>query len=143
MQKTKPTRKNDIKRTWHLYDVSGKILGRVASEITTTLRGKSKPYFVSHLDCGDYVVVINASDIKVTGNKEKDKIYTRYSGYPGGLKKETLKEAMQKHPERVMRTAVSGMLPDNKLKDKLLKRLYVYPSSDHPYKDKFKTYAKN
>lgn len=136
MQKTKQTRKNDIKRTWHLYDVSGKILGRVASEITTTLRGKSKPYFVSHLDCGDYVVVINASDIKVTGNKQIKKVYTRYSGYPGGLRKETLKDVMKDNPEKVIRNAVVGMLPDNKLKDKLLRRLYVFAGGEHPFKDK-------
>lgn len=136
MQKTKQTRKNNIERHWHLYDVSGKILGRVCSEIATTLRGKSKPYFVPHLDCGDYVVVINARDIKVTGNKEEKKIYTRYSGYPGGLRKDTLKDVMKDNPEKVIRNAVVGMLPDNKLKDKLLRRLYVFAGGEHPFKDK-------
>jgi len=137
MQKTKPTRKNDIKRFWHLYDVTGKILGRAASEIATTLRGKGKPYFVPHLDCGDYIVVINSKDFKVTGEKKEKKIYTRYSGYPAGLKKTQLKDVLKDHPERVIYHAVAGMLPDNKLKDRLLTRLHIFPGSEHPYKDKF------
>lgn len=139
MQKTKPTKKSDIKRGWHLYDVSGKILGRVASEIATVLRGKGKPYFVPNLDLGDFVVVINAQKIKVTGDKKEKKFYTRYSGYPGGLKTERFQEVLEKHPDRIIYRAVSGMLPDNKLKDRLLKRLYIYPGSEYPYKDKFKT----
>lgn len=138
MQKTKQTKQSNIKRSWHLYDVSGKILGRVASEIATTLRGKGKSYFVPHLDCGDYVVVTNASLVKVTGGKEKKKTYTRFSGYPGGLRKELYKDVFANHPEKVIQRAVIGMLPDNKLKDKLIKRLYVYSKSEHPYKDKFK-----
>ncbi len=130
MQKTKPTRQSEIKRQWHLYDIKGKILGRAASEIATVLRGKHKTNFVPHLDCGDYVVVINA------GNKKEQKIYTRYSGYPGGLRRETLKEVLAKDPTRVIKQAVAGMLPDNKLKDRLLKRLYVFIDENHPYKDK-------
>ncbi len=143
MQKTKPTKQNNIQRSWHLFNISGKILGRVASGIAIALRGKAKPYYVHNLDCGDYVVVINAKDIKVTGGKEEKKIYTRFSGYPGGLRKEQYKEVIANHPERVIRTAVSGMLPGNKLKSRLLKRLYIYKDSEHPYKDKFKTYAEN
>ncbi|TSC54370.1 MAG: large subunit ribosomal protein L13 [Microgenomates group bacterium LiPW_16] len=86
----KPTRQSEIKRDWHLVDAKGQILGRLATVIAGLLMGKTKPYFVRHLDCGDFVVVINAKDVKVTGKKEKQKIYTRYSGYPGGLKRETL-----------------------------------------------------
>lgn len=138
MQKTKPTKLSNIARSWHLYDISGKILGRASSEIAIILRGKSKPNYVPYLDCGDYVVVVNASKVEVTGGKEKKKIYTRYSGYPGGLRSELYKDVFENHPEKVVQRAVLGMLPDNKLKDKLIKRLYIYANSDHPYKNRFK-----
>lgn len=138
MQKTKATKNKDIIRSWHLYDVSEKILGRAATEIALLLKGKAKPYYVSHLDCGDYVVVINAQKIKVTGNKAKEKLYARFSGYPGGLKKIKYSDTLANYPDRIVRHAVSGMLADNKLKDRLLRRLYVYPKEEHPYKDKFK-----
>lgn len=137
MQKTKITKQNEITHQWHLFDVSGKILGRVTTEITNALRGKGKPYFVTNLDCGDYIVVINARQIKVTGGKENKKLYTRYSGYPGGLRKALYKDVMASHPDRIIRNAVMGMLPDNKLKDRLITRLYIYPDGNHPYKDKF------
>lgn len=138
MQKTKPTRKSEIKREWHFYDAGGKILGRFCSEVASVLRGKNKPYFVSYLDCGDYVVVVNAVKIEVSGNKREAKIYTRYSGYPGGLRREKLVDLLKRKPEEVIRRAVAGMLPDNKLKDKWLSRLYVYAGADHPFKDKLK-----
>lgn len=138
MQKTKPTKQNNITRSWHLYDVSGKILGRACSEIAILLRGKAKPYYVSHLDCGDYVVVINSSKVIVTGNKEKKKIYSSYSGYPGGLKNVVYKDIFNKHPERVIKMSIEGMLPDNKLKAKFIKRLYIYPNAQHPYSNRFK-----
>ncbi len=137
MQKTKPTKQSDIKREWHLYDLSGKILGRAATEIAGLLRGKAKGYFVPNLDCGDYVVIINAKKVKVTGNKANKKTYTRYSGYPGGLKRETYADYAKDHPERIIQLAVSGMLPNNKIKDKLLKRLYVYPDENFPFGNKF------
>lgn len=137
MQKTKATKQSEIKRDWHLYDLKGKILGRATSEIAQTLRGKGKPNFVPYLDCGDFVVVINAKGVKVTGGKEDKKIYTRYSGYPGGLRKEKYKDVFAVYPERVIKRAVLGMLPDNKLKDKLIKRLYIYPEADHPYQKRF------
>lgn len=140
MQKTKPKKQNkidSIERSWHLFDVSGKILGRISSEIAVTLRGKSKPNFVPYLDCGDFVVIINAKDVKVTGGKEEKKLYTRYSGYPGGLRTELYKDLMHNHPERIIKNAILGMLPDNKLKDKLIKRLYIYKDANYPYKDKF------
>jgi len=133
---TKPTKTADIKRSWHLVDVNGKILGRISSEIAKLLIGKSKPYYVRNLDCGDYVVVINASGVKVTGKKETDKKYYRHSGYPGGLRVETLKELRESKPEEIIRHAVKGMLPQNKLKDRMLTRLFIYKDKSHPYTDK-------
>jgi large subunit ribosomal protein L13 len=136
---TKSTKLSDIKRSWHLFDVNGKILGRVASEISTILMGKSKPYFVSSLDCGDYVVVINAEKIKVSGNKETLKKYSRHSGYPGGYKEEMLTDLRKRKPEDIIRFAVLGMLPQNKLQDRMLTRLFIFKGKDHTYADKFKT----
>lgn len=133
---TKPTKLADIKRSWHLIDVNGKILGRISSEIAELLMGKSKPYYVRNLDCGDYVVVINASGVKVTGKKETDKKYYRHSGYPGGLRIKTLKELRESKPEEIIRHAVKGMLPQNKLRDRMLTRLFVYRDKSHPYTDK-------
>ena len=135
---TIPTKLSDIKRSWHLFDVEGKILGRIASEIAKVLIGKSKPYFVSHLDCGDYVVVINAEKIKVTGRKETQKKYSRHSGYPGGYREETLMELRQRNPADIIKFAVLGMLPQNKLRDRMLTRLFIFKGEEHPYKDKFK-----
>jgi large subunit ribosomal protein L13 len=134
---TAPTKKQDIQRSWHFIDVKGKILGRVATEIAELLMGKSKPYFVRNLDCGDYVVVINAKDIKVTGNKEEKKVYYRHSGYPGGFKSETLKELKARKPEEILRRAVKGMLPQNKLRDRMLKRLFIFAGAEHRFQDKF------
>jgi large subunit ribosomal protein L13 len=137
--KIRPTKKSEIKRDWHLIDAKGKILGRLASEIAQLLMGKKKPYFVPHLDCGDYVVVINASQIKVTGKKEEKKTYTRYTGYPGGLKITTLGKLRKEHPERIIELAVKNMLPKNKLQDLRMARLKVFAGEEHPYKNlKFK-----
>lgn len=133
---TKPTKISDIKRSWQLVDVNGKILGRISSEIAKLLMGKSKSYYVRNLDCGDYVVVINARDVKVTGKKETDKKYYRHSGYPGGLRVETLKELRESKPEEIIRHAVKGMLPQNKLRDRMLTRLFIYKDEIHPYTDK-------
>ena len=135
---TKATKASDIKRFWHLVDVEGKILGRVSSDIAKLLMGKSKPYLVKNLDCGDYVVVVNASRVKVTGKKETDKKYYRHSGYPGGLRTETFKELKESKPEEIIRHAVKGMLPQNKLRDRMLTRLFVYKDKSHPYGDKIK-----
>ncbi len=137
MNFTKSTKLTDIKRSWHMIDVGGKILGRVSTQIAQLLIGKSKPYFVSNLDCGDYVVVINASKIVVTGKKQDQKIYMKYSGYPSGLKRKTYKQVMIENPTRIMRESVSGMLPKNKLRDLMLKRFYIYTDDQHPYKSKF------
>lgn len=135
---TIPTKISDIKRSWHLFDVEGKILGRIASEIAQTLMGKSKPYFVSNLDCGDYVVVINAKRVKVTGKKESQKKYFRHSGYPGGLREETLMDLRRRSPTDIIRFAILGMLPQNKLQDRMLTRLFIFAGAEHDYKDKFK-----
>lgn len=134
----KPTKASDIKRDWHLIDARGQILGRLATVMAKLLMGKDKPYFVRHLDCGDYVVVINAREIKVTGKKETQKQYLRYSGYPSGLKKETLAQVRQKNPVRIIVEAVKGMLPNNKLRDRMLTRLYVFAGEEHPYQEKIK-----
>jgi large subunit ribosomal protein L13 len=135
---TRSTKISEIKREWHLVDAKGKILGRTASDIALLLMGKAKPYFVKNLDCGDYVVVINAKEIKTTGKKEDLKKYFRHSGYPGGFKAETLKDLRQRNPEGIIKHAVSGMIPQNKLRASMLKRLYVFAKEEHTYKDKFK-----
>jgi len=136
--KTYSVKKSEIKRGWHLVDAKGQILGRLATKIASLLIGKNKPYFVSHLDCGDYVVVINASQVKVSGRKAQQKKYYRYSGYPGGLKEITFSQQMTKDPTKVIRHAVEGMLPKNKLRDKRLARLKIFVGEEHQYKDKFK-----
>lgn len=135
---TQPTKQKEIQRKWHLVDLSGKVLGRVAGDIAHLLRGKNKPYFVHNLDCGDYVVIINSAEVALTGKKETQKTYTRYSGYPGGLRELTVAELRVKKPQEIIRHAVSGMLPKNKLRDQWLTRLYIYPSANHPYKEQLK-----
>lgn len=135
---TKPTKASDIKRTWHLVDINEQILGRVAVDIAKKLMGKAKPYFVPHLDCGDYVVVINAKNVKVTGKKELNKIYYSHSGYPGGLKSEVLTKLRERKPEEIILKAVKGMLPKNKLRASMLKRLLIFAGEEHTFKDKFK-----
>ncbi len=135
---TRATKASDIKRSWHLFDVKDKTLGRVASEIAQTLMGKSKPYFVNNLDCGDYVVIVNAEKIRVTGKKEFQKKYSRHSGYPGGLKEETLMTLRLRNPTDIVKFAVLGMLPQNKLQDRMKTRLFIFKGEEHTYKDKFK-----
>lgn len=138
MQKlTKPTKKDQIKRYWHIFDVKDQILGRTTTKIALKLMGKSKPYYVRNLDCGDFVVVVNSSLVKLTGRKEKQKLYSHYSGYPGGLKQKALWQIRQENPNIIIRQAVYGMLPKNKLRDRLITRLFIYPGTDHPYTDKF------
>lgn len=134
---TQSTKKNQIARTWHLFDVKDQVLGRVATRIAHALMGKAKPYFVRNLDCGDYVVVVNAVHVAVTGKKEAEKLYTRYSGFPGGLKTKALWQVRQEKPAEIIRRAVFGMLPKNKIRDRLITRLYIYPETDHPYQDKY------
>lgn len=133
---TQSTSEKDIVREWHIFDLSDKTLGRIATQIARILMGKQKPHFVRNLDCGDYIVVINAAVIKVTGKKEEQKVYQRHSGYPGGFRSETLKELRARRPEEVIRRAVKGMLPDNRLGDKMLKRLFIFSGAEHKYSDK-------
>jgi len=135
---TQPTKTAEVVRNWHLVDVAGKTLGRESTEIAQMLIGKSKPYFAKNIDCGDYVVVVNASNVKLTGKKETDKVYTRYSGYPGGLRKTTVAQMRNLKPTEIVRHAVSGMLPKNKLRASMLKRLYVFAGNEHTYQDQFK-----
>lgn len=136
MNETKSTKASKIMRVWHLVDAKDKVLGRVAVEIAAKLIGKSKPYFVRNLDCGDFVVVINAKHVKVTGKKEKEKMYTRYSGYPGGLKAKALWQVRAEHPTELIRRAVMGMLPKNKLRDRMITRLHVTPEATHNFGSK-------
>jgi len=138
MKSTTAVKEKDIKREWHLVDLKGKTLGRISTEIAKLLMGKAKPNFVRHLDMGDYVVVVNAGQVKVTGKKEDQKKYYRHSGYPGGLKEDVLKDVRAEKPEEIIIHAVSGMLPQNRLKAKMLKRLKVFKSETHTFADKFK-----
>jgi len=131
--KTYTTKESDIKREWHVIDASGKVLGRLATQIAGLLMGKHKPIFSPNLDTGDFVVVINADKIRVTGNKAKQKLYYRHSGYPGGLKSISLEKMMQTHPTRVIEYAVKGMLPHNRLGARLMKKLKVYVGDTHPH----------
>ena len=124
---------DEIERRWHLIDASGRVLGRLASEVAVLLRGKHKPIFSPHLDAGDFVVIINAEKVVLTGKKLKDKVYHRHSGYPGGLKSTTAEQMLQKHPTRVMEYAVRGMLPKTKLGDALFRKLKVYAGATHPH----------
>ena len=124
---------SDIKREWYVVDATGQTLGRLATKIATILRGKHKPIYTPHMDCGDYVIVINADKIRVTGKKLDQKVYYRHSGYPGGLKSITLREQLRKHPTRVIQAAVRGMLPKNRLGRRMIKKLKVYASDSHPH----------
>lgn len=138
MKKTKVTKASEIKREWHLIDIKGKMLGRVGTQISKLLIGKDKVYYSPNLDCGDYVVVTNAAKVEISGRKRKQKLYRRHSGYPGGFRELTFVQLMKRDPRKVIRYAVSGMLPKNKLRDKRLARLKVFVNDEHPYQDKFK-----
>lgn len=122
-----------ITRDWYIVDAEGKTLGRLASEIAKVLRGKNKPIFTPHMDCGDYVIVVNAEKIKVTGKKLDQKIYYHHSGYVGGMKETTLKEKLAKKPEQVIELAVKGMLPKGPLGRQMYKKLFVYAGPDHKH----------
>lgn len=131
--KTYTLKKGDIERQWWLFDADGKVLGRLATEIAVILRGKKNPRFVPHMDSGDFVVVINAEKVRVTGRKTDDKVYHSHSLYPGGLKTKTLKDLLEKKPEEVIRRAVWGMIPKNKLGRAVYKKLKVYSGPQHPH----------
>lgn len=127
----------EIERAWHEVDLKDKILGRASVEIAQMLMGKAKPYFVRHLDCGDFVVVTNAKFVKTTGKKADQKKYYSHSGYPHGFKAESFERMSIRKPEQIIYEAVKGMLPQNQLRADMLKRLYIYPEENHPYKEKF------
>ena len=131
--KTYTVKPGDIERQWHLVDAEGKTLGRLASRVAAVLKGKHKPIYTPHADVGDYVIVINAAKIYVTGRKMTQKMYYRHSGYPGGLKSINLRDLLQRHPTRAIEFAVKGMLPKNRLGRRMFKKLRVYAGSDHPH----------
>ena len=131
--KTYSLQKEEVQRNWFVVDATDRVLGRVATKIADKIRGKDKPTFTPHTDGGDYVIVINAEKIKVTGSKFKNKIYYRHSLYPGGLKSQTFKELIEKNPERVIEEAVKGMLPKNKLGKSIIKKLKVFQGPNHDH----------
>ena len=130
---TVSTKPATVKQDWYVVDAAGKTLGRLSSELARRLRGKHKPQFTPHMDAGDYLVVVNAEKIAVTGKKMSDKLYHRFTGYIGNLKTETLAQALQRHPERVIETAVKGMLPKNPLGRAMYRKLKVYAGAEHPH----------
>ncbi len=133
MDKTYVTKPEDVKREWYVVDATGQTLGRLASQVACRLRGKHRPEYSPAVDAGDYVIVINAEKIRVTGRKLDQKIYYRYSGYPGGLKQITLRDLLKKHPVRAVEHAVRGMLPKNRLGRRMFKKLKVYAGPQHPH----------
>ena len=135
-QKTFSTKPSEVKRKWHLVDAEGQILGRLASKVAQLLLGKHKPDYVPHLDGGDFVVVVNAKKVQMTGSKAGNKKYYRHSGYPGGLKAETFAELISRRPTQAARKAVWGMMPKNRLSRQMMKKLRVYPDDKHPHGDK-------
>ncbi len=134
MSKTFVAKENQVKRTWYLVDASNKVLGRIATRVAILLRGKHKAIYTPHLDTGDGVIIINAAKIKVTGRKLKEKVYRRYSGYPGGLREVTLENMLKRSPVTVFELAVKRMLPSGPLGTKMLKKLKVYADDKHPHK---------
>lgn len=131
--KTFSAKPSDITRKWLIVDAEGKTLGRIATEIARVLRGKHKPEYTPHMDLGDYVIVVNASKVRVTGNKVNDKIYYRHTGYPGGIRGQNFKKLVADHPDRVIELAVKGMLPKNSLGRAMYKKLKVYATESHPH----------
>ena len=131
--KTTSIRINEINRDWFIVDAENQTLGRLASEIAQILRGKKKPFFTPHMDMGDFVIVINAEKVKVTGKKEKNKTYFRHSGFPGGMTQINFKKVIQDYPERIIINAVKGMLPHNRLGRAILKQLKVFSGPNHPH----------
>ena len=131
--KTVSANKKTVDKQWIVVDAQVEILGRLSSNIAKVIRGKNKPSFTPHVDCGDNVIVINADKVKLTGNKMSDKVYVRYTGYPGGQRFITPKELMEKHPTRIIEKAVRGMLPKTRLGRAIFKNLYIYAGDEHPH----------
>ncbi len=130
---TYSARASELEPRWYIIDAQDMVLGRLASQIAQILRGKHKPTFTPNQNCGDFVIVINAAKVAVTGNRLDQKMYYRHSGYPGGLKAETLRQVLARHPDRAIQSAVKGMLPHNRLGDAILSRLKIYPGPHHPH----------
>lgn len=133
MRTTYMAKPNEVERKWHVIDAAGQTLGRLASEAASLIRGKHKPQFTPHVDTGDFVIIVNADKIRLSGNKLQDKKYYRHSGYPGGLKVTTAGEMLEKNPARMVELAVHGMLPKNRLGERLKLKLKVYAGPDHPH----------
>ena len=131
--KTYVAKPTDRERNWHVVDANGKTLGRLATQLADVLRGKRKPEYTPHIDTGDFVVVVNAEKIHVSGNKRKDKLYFRHSGYPGGSRTRTFEEMMARRPEEIIRLAVKGMMPRNRLARQQITKLKIYAGPDHPH----------
>ncbi len=142
MKRTHHLKNKEISRKWHIVDAKGKVLGRLASKIATLLMGKNKVTYSPHLDVGDSVVVFNCEKVVLTGKKAKQKVYRRHSGYPGGFKEISFERLIKENPESVIRHAVSGMLPDNRLKPKRLKRLKIFVGDNNPFIEKIKSLVK-
>lgn len=123
----------DIERKWYLVDATDMVLGRLSTEVASILRGKHKPTFTPHVDCGDYVIIVNAEKVAFTGKKLDEKIYFRHSGYPGGLKSRTAKVMLELQPEKVLEKAIRGMLPKNRLGEQMYRKLFVYAGPEHPH----------
>ena len=133
MNKTFTTKPTDIERKWFVVDAQGKTLGRLATEVATILKGKHKPIYAPHIDVGDYVIVVNAEKIHVTGRKMDQKMYYRHSGYPGGMREMNLRDQLERYPTRAVALAIRGMLPKNRLGRKMLSKLKVYAGAEHPH----------
>lgn len=133
MKTTVSAKEQDIQRDWYVVDAQGQTLGRLATRVATVLRGKHKALYTPHVDCGDYVIIVNAEKVHATGQKMTQKKYYRHSGYPGGLTEITLRDQLQKFPERVLESAVRGMLPKNRLGRQMFKKLKVYAGPEHPH----------
>lgn len=142
MKKTYMQKPAEVERDWHLVDVKGQVLGRIASQIAPKLIGKHKPSYTPHVDSGDHVVVINATQVEVTRDKAKKKVYRRSSQYPGGLKEIPYEKMMAEHPERIIWRAVRNMLPKNKLRQQRMRRLKIFPGEKHPYEKQIKFKSK-
>lgn len=130
---TKMAKSQELEHKWYVVDATDQVLGRLASQVATVLRGKNKPYFTPHVDCGDYVIIVNADKIKLTGNKLDQKLYKTYSGYPGGLKETTYRHFLEEKPELAVYKAVRGMVPHGTLGDSVMTKLRVYAGPDHPH----------
>ena len=133
MRNTYMQKKEDVKRNWYVVDAEGLTLGRLATQVASVLRGKHKPTYTPHIDCGDYVIVVNASKVNLTGNKLDDKIYYNHSGYTGGLRERTARTMKEKYPEEMIERAIKGMLPNGRLGRQMYRKLFVYAGENHPH----------